>query len=78
MVDREAHPLVDTRPAASRCWWSPTVPERSSQAEEERAEQQIEQWRSRLTDISWLMRTVDETRAHGANAEDQCKGRFWD
>ncbi len=33
-------------------------------------------WRERLTNVSWLMRTVNERIARQANAENQCTGRF--
>ncbi len=35
-------------------------------------------WRERLMDISWFMRSVNQTIACQANKEDKVSGRFWE
>ncbi len=38
----------------------------------------LEKYRTRLSDISWLMRQLAEHVAVRANREDECTGRFWE
>jgi len=40
-------------------------------------ETMIENYRQRLTNLSWLMKSISEPIARRANAEDKVNGRFW-
>ncbi|MEM9070819.1 MAG: transposase [Myxococcota bacterium] len=41
-------------------------------------EARIALWRERLWSLSWLMRCLNEFIARRANADEDCKGRFWE
>ena len=49
-----------------------------SKAELLRVEEYASEYRSRLMDISWYMRCLNEHLARLANKEDNCKVRFWE
>ena len=50
----------------------------ASAEEQQQAQLILERWRTRLFDLSWFMKCLNEHLAHRANAEDQCTGRFWE
>ena len=55
-----------------------TQGENLSKAEQHALSDQVEEWRSRLIDISWFMRCTNKPIARDANLEDKVTGRFWD
>jgi len=49
-----------------------------TEIEQEAFSNYVDTWRSRLSDLSWYMRCLNETIARMANNEDKCTGRFWE
>ncbi len=50
----------------------------TGQAESLQAVEIVSQWRERLYDLGWFMKSLNEHLARRANEEDCCKGRFWE
>ena len=47
-------------------------------AEQQAADLCIDEYRKRLTDLSWFMKALNEPIAREANKEDGCTGHFWE
>ena len=90
IMSNHYHLVIQTRPdemlnasdeqIAQR--WGRLFPHRSM-SEQQRIQslcqnsQKLALYRTRLCDISWLMRCLNEGLARKANKEDACSGRFW-
>ena len=94
VMNNHVHLVVQVDPDAPRHWAPETVLHRwfavsPRRGETEEAVRQrvavcasndalVAEYRSRLGSLSWFMRSLNESIARAANAEDGCKGRFWE
>jgi hypothetical protein len=94
IMSNHLHVVVQLDPAWANAWcdadvaarWVRLFPPREDTVEAQRAkrawlEAQPERMavlRQRLGSLSWLMKCLAEPIARRANAEDACKGRFWE
>jgi REP element-mobilizing transposase RayT len=75
------HVVLRVAVEKSENWSDDEVAERWGQlfaSPEDVLEQELCEWRRRLTSISWFMRCINEPLARRANREDRCTGRFWE
>ena len=66
--------MLFTGPPLVRRWLAGEV----DRAEESAALEIVARWRTRLGDLGWFMKCLNEHLARRANEEDGCKGRFWE
>ena len=94
VMSNHVHLVVRTDPEGAQRWdaqtvlrrWFAVSPRKHDTSETLRQridvsignEAQIAEYRSRLGSLSWFMRARNESVARAANAEDGCKGRFWE
>jgi len=85
------HLVVHMSPATSNAWsagevarrWVKLYPTGKPETDQHKIdaivanELLIALYRRRLTDLSWLMKSISEPIARRANAEDKVNGRFW-
>jgi REP-associated tyrosine transposase len=82
IMSNHYHVVVRVNPLESVAWSDEEVVERWGQIysvdDGDIAESIIAIWRTRLADLSWFMRCINENLARRANREDCCTGRFWE
>ena len=76
-VIRRWHKLYKGMLLAQR-YIDPAEGHRLSEVETETVKNLAEVYRTRLFDISWFMRLLNEYIAREANKEDKCTGHFWE
>ena len=91
VMSNHYHLVVHMSPATSAAWrteevaqrWVKLYPTGKSETDQLKIqsilanEPLVTLYRRRLTDLSWLMKSISEPIARRANAEDNVNGRFW-
>ncbi len=91
VISNHYHLVVHMSPATSLTWNGEEVARRwvklypTGKPESDQLKMQaivtnealLKLYRCRLTDLSWLMKSINEPIARRANAEDKVNGRFW-
>ncbi len=92
VMSNHVHVVLPMQPATANTWsneelahrWVRLYPASSVELCAQKAAAIIENpeliatYRSRLADVSWLMKSLSEPIARRANAEDKVTGRFWE
>ena len=92
VMSNHLHIVVHMSPATANSWspeevatrWLRLYPARNLELSAQKmaaileSPELIAEYRSRLTNLSWLMKSLSEPIARKANAEDKVTGRFWE
>jgi REP element-mobilizing transposase RayT len=92
VMSNHLHLVVHVSPATARDWsadevaarWVRLYPAHTAELCAQKVAAILEnvelvnEYRSRLADLSWLMKSISEHIARRANAEDKATGRFWE
>jgi hypothetical protein len=92
VMSNHLHLVVHMNPAAARDWsavdvarrWCDIYPARTPTLTDQKianiaeAKELVALYRTRLADLSWLMKSINEPLARRANAEDEVTGKFWE
>jgi len=82
IMSNHYHVVVRIDPLKAGSWSDEEVIERWRQiysvVDSDIPASSIATWRTRLSDLSWYIRCINENLARRANREDRCSGRFWE
>ena len=61
-----------------QCYLNANLRKNMNKSDLEQVEDDVSEYRNRLSSVSWFMRSLNEYIARKANEEDKCTGRFWE